>query len=244
MTTVAAADRRDELAAGLEAVRGRIAAACETAGRDAGDITLVVITKTFPASDVLLLAELGVRDIGENRHPEGARKAAACADAGDGAPDLTWHFVGALQTNKAAAVTGYASWVHSVDRVRLVGALERGAARNERSVDCLVQVSLDPPDAAAGRSGAEPGEVAEVAAALAAADHLRLRGVMAVAPLGADPRPAFEELARVAADVRAAHPGADVVSAGMSGDLEQAIAAGATHLRVGGAILGKRPPLG
>lgn len=244
MTTVAAGDRRDELVAGLEAVRGRIAAACDAAGRDPGDITLVVVTKTFPASDVLLLAELGVRDIGENRHPEGAQKAAACAEAGREAPDLTWHFVGALQTNKAAAVTGYASWVHSVDRVRLVGALERGAARNERPVDCLVQVSLDPPDAAAGRSGAAPGEVDEVAAALAAAEHLRLRGVMAVAPLGADPRPAFEELARVAAGVRAAHPGADVVSAGMSGDLEQAIAAGATHLRVGGAILGKRPPLG
>jgi pyridoxal phosphate enzyme (YggS family) len=246
MTTVAAADRRDDLVAGLEAVRGRIAAACDAAGRDPGDITLVVVTKTFPASDVLLLAELGVRDIGENRHPEGAQKAAACAevDISGAAPDLTWHFVGALQTNKAAAVTGYASWVHSVDRVRLVDALERGAARNERSVDCLVQVSLDPPDAAAGRSGAGPGEVADVAAALAAADHLRLRGVMAVAPLGADPRPAFEELAQVAAGVRAAHPGADVVSAGMSGDLEQAIAAGATHLRVGGAILGKRPPLG
>jgi PLP dependent protein len=252
MTTVGAAGRRDELAAGLEAVRGRIAAACDAAGRDPGDITLVVITKSFPASDVLLLAELGVRDIGENRHPEGAQKAAACAEAvaeagtrvDVGASNLTWHFVGALQTNKAAAVSGYASWVHSVDRVRLVGALERGAARNGRPVDCLVQVSLDPPDAAAGRSGADPGEVAEVAAALAAADHLRLRGVMAVAPLGADPRPAFDELAEVAADLRAAHPGADVVSAGMSGDLEHAIAAGATHLRVGGAILWKRPPLG
>jgi pyridoxal phosphate enzyme (YggS family) len=244
MTTVGAGDRRQQLATGLETVRGRIAAACDAAGRDPGEITLVVITKTFPVSDVLLLAELGVRDIGENRHPEGAQKAAACAESGVAAPDLSWHFVGALQTNKAAAVTGYASWVHSVDRVRLVGALERGASRNERSVDCLVQVSLDPPDAAAGRSGAEPGAVAEVAEALATAASLRLRGVMAVAPLGADPRPAFERLAEVAAQVRAAHPGADVVSAGMSGDLEQAIAAGATHLRVGGAILGKRPPLG
>jgi PLP dependent protein len=244
MTSVAAADRRDQLAAGLQTVRGRIAAACDAAGRDPAGITLVVVTKTFPASDVLLLAELGVRDIGENRHPEGAHKAAACAESGTGAPDLSWHFIGALQTNKAAAVAGYASWVHSVDRVRLVGALERGAARNGRPVDCLVQVSLDPPGAGEGRSGADPDHVAEVAEALASADSLRLRGVMAVAPLGAEPLPAFERLAQVAAEVRAAHPGADVVSAGMSGDLEQAVAAGATHLRVGGAILGKRPPLG
>jgi pyridoxal phosphate enzyme (YggS family) len=244
MTTVATADRRDQLARGLETVRGRIADACAASGRDPAGITLVVVTKTFPASDVLLLAELGVRHFGENRHPEGAQKAAACAESGPGAPDLTWHFVGALQTNKAAAVTGYAAWVHSVDRVRLVSALEKGAHRNGRSVECLVQVSLDPPDAAAGRSGAPPDQVAPVAEALAAADSLRLRGVMAVAPLGADPRPAFERLAQVAAEVRAAHPGADVISAGMSGDLEQAVAAGATHLRVGGAILGKRPANG
>ncbi len=165
-----------------------------------------------------------------------------CAEAGE--PDLSWHFVGALQTNKAAAVAGYASWVHSVDRVRLVAALERGAQKAGARVDCLVQVSLDPPGAGDGRSGAEPDEVERIADALASAEALRLRGVMAVAPLGADPAPAFARLAEVAADLRRAHPGADVVSAGMSADLEQAVAAGATHLRVGRAILGERPPLG
>ncbi len=236
------ASRRDEVAAGLQAVRERIDAACAGAGRDPGEITLVVVTKTYPASDVLLLAELGVRDPGENRHPEGARKAAACAEAGE--PDLSWHFVGALQTNKAAAVAGYASWVHSVDRVRLVGALERGAEKAGRVVDCLVQVSLDPPGAGDGRSGAEPDEVERIGDALAATDALRLRGVMAIAPLDADPAPAFARLAEVAADLRRAHPAAEVVSAGMSADLEQAVAAGATHLRVGRAILGERPPLG
>ena len=234
--------RRDELAAGLEGVRRRIAAACDAAGRDPGDITLVVITKTYPASDVLLLAELGARDPGESRHPEGARKAAACAEAGRS--DLSWHFVGALQTNKAAAVAGYASRVHSVDRVRLVSALDRGAQRAGRVVDCLVQVSLDPPGAGDGRSGADPDEVGQVADALAGAEALRLRGVMGIAPLEADPVPAFERLMAVAADLRRSHSDADVVSAGMSADLEQAVAAGATHLRVGRAILGERPPLG
>lgn len=237
-----AATRRDELAAGLEAVRARITSACDAAGRDPDEITLVIVTKTYPASDVLLLAGLGARDPGENRHPEGARKAAACAEAGE--VDLSWHFVGALQTNKAAAVAAYATWVHSVDRVRLVGALDKGAQKQGRVVDCLVQVSLDPPGEGDGRSGADSDEVDRVADALAAASALRLRGVMGIAPLGADPAPAFAQLAAVAADLRRTHPDADVVSAGMSADLEQAIAAGATHLRVGRAILGERPPLG
>lgn len=230
--------RTDELAAGLATVRARVEAACASAGRAPRDVTLVVVTKTYPASDVLRLADLGVRDIGENRHPEAAEKAQACADAGAG--DLTWHFVGAVQTNKAAAVAAYASCVHSVDRVRLVRALGKGAVRAGREVGCLVQVSLDPPSAA-GRSGVAPDGVEEVAAAVAGTEGLRLRGVMAIAPLGADPAPAFARLADVAAGLRGDHPGADVVSAGMTGDLEQAVAAGATHLRVGRAILGERP---
>jgi len=243
---VSASTRRDELATGIKAVRRRIDAACSAVGRDPAEITLVVVTKTYPADDILLLAELGERDVGENRHPEGARKAAACTEAleGRGGPQLSWHFVGAVQTNKAAAIAGYASCVHSVDRVRLVAALDKGAGRAGRSVDCLVQVSLDPPEAADGRSGARPDEVGRVAEALAAAGSLRLRGVMGVAPLGDDPAPAFERLQQVADELRTQHPAAGVISAGMSADLEPAVAAGATHLRVGRAILGERPPLG
>ncbi len=233
--------RTEQIAAGLRTVRARIAEACAAAGRSPDELTLVVVTKTYPASDVLALAGLGVRDPGENRHPEGAQKAEACAEAG--AVDLTWHFVGAVQTNKAGAIARYASWVHSVDRLRLVRALDRGAQQADRVLDCLVQVSLDPPEAN-GRSGAEPGDVTALAEAVAGAGALRLRGVMAVAPLGADPAPAFARLRAVAAEVAANHPGADVVSAGMSGDLEQAVEAGATHLRVGRAILGERPPNG
>ena len=227
--------RRDELAANLETVRGRIRAACQDAGRDPGEVSLVVVTKFFPESDVRLLADLGVRDVGENRHQEASAKAAACADLG-----LSWHFIGSIQSNKAAAVAGYSDVVESVDRVKLVAGLSRGAGARGRALDCLVQVSLDPPGSA-GRGGAAPGDVAALAAEIAAAEWLRLCGVMAVAPLGQPALPAFERLAEIAAAVRGEHPDARVVSAGMSGDLEEAIRCGATHVRVGSAVLGPRP---
>jgi pyridoxal phosphate enzyme (YggS family) len=229
--------RREELAANLATVRARIASASEAAGREPGEVDLVVVTKFFPESDVRLLAGLGVTDVGENRHQEASVKAAACADLG-----LTWHFIGSIQSNKAAAIAGYSDVVESVDRTKLVAALDRGAAERGRVVDCLVQVSLDPPGAE-GRSGAVPAAVPDVAAAIASAPSLRLRGLMAVAPLGAPPLPAFERLAEVAAALRRDHPEATVVSAGMSGDLEEAIRCGATHVRVGSAVLGPRPSI-
>lgn len=231
-------DRRsEELAANLEGVHRRIADAATAAGRDAGEITLVVVTKYFPESDVRRLAELGVRHVGENRHQEAAAKAEACADLG-----LTWHFIGSLQSNKAAAVARYAGVVESVDRAKLVAGLDRGSHErgSEEPLDCLAQVSLDEPGAP-GRSGAPPGDVLDLAARIAEHPSLRLRGVMAVAPLGRPPAPAFERLAEVAAGVRAAHPAATWISAGMSQDLEEAIEHGATHVRVGSAILGPRP---
>jgi pyridoxal phosphate enzyme (YggS family) len=225
--------RADQVAANLEAVRRRIADACEAAGRSADDVSLVVVTKFFPASDVRLLADLGVTDVGENRHQEAAEKAAECADLG-----LRWHFIGALQSNKAAAVASYADVVESVDRAKLVGPLDRGAG--ERVLDVLLQVSLDPPGAG-NRAGADPATLGDLADAVVATDHLRLRGLMAVAPLGEDPARAFARLADVRGAFVAAHPSATVLSAGMSGDLEHAIAHGATHVRVGSAVLGPRP---
>lgn len=227
--------RRDELAANLATVRGRIAAACTDAGRDPAEVRLVVVTKFFPAADVRLLADLGVTDVGENRHQEAEAKAAECADLG-----LTWHFIGGLQSNKAAAVAAYAGVVESVDRRKLVAPLARGAG--ERPVDVLLQVSLDPPGRA-GRAGVDPAELPALAAAVAEAEPLRLRGLMAVAPLGEDPRPAFERLAAIRADFVAEHPDATWLSAGMSGDLEHAVHAGATHVRIGSAVLGSRPRL-
>lgn len=227
--------RRQELADGLERVRARIDAACAGAGRSAEEVTLVVVTKFFPASEVRLLAELGVRHVGENRHQEAEAKAAELGDL-----DLAWHYIGGLQSNKAAAVARYADAVHSLDRAKLVTGLSRGARERGRDLDVLVQVSLDPPDAE-GRAGVEPADVPALVERVQQADGLRLRGVMAVAPLGADPDPAFARLAEVAADVRRLEPAADWVSAGMSGDLEHAVRHGATHLRVGSAVLGPRP---
>ncbi len=228
--------RRQELAANLAAVHERIAAACADAGRPADDVHLTVVTKFFPASDVRLLADLGVEAVGENRHQEAEAKAAECGDL-----PLRWHFIGGLQSNKAAAVAAYADVVESVDRAKLVSGLDRGARGRAKAVDCLVQVSLDPPEAQGGRAGVPPDDVVRLADDVAAADSLRLRGLMAVAPVDEDPAAAFARLASIRDRFLAAHPDATWLSAGMSGDLEQAISCGATHVRVGSAVLGSRP---
>jgi pyridoxal phosphate enzyme (YggS family) len=233
-----ATSRRDALAAGLAAVRARIAAGCLAAGRDPGDVTLIVVTKTYPAQDVRLLAGLGVREVGESRDQEVSPKAAELADL-----DLSWHFIGRLQSNKARSVARYADVVHSVDRASLVTALQRAVAGNERqsSLRCFVQVSLD---ADPGRGGVVPGDVPALAALIADAPGLELAGVMAVAPMNVPAGKAFAVLSDVSLRLRATHPDATDMSAGMSGDLEEALRHGATHLRVGSAVLGQRPPLG
>lgn len=229
-------DRREQLGRNLAEVRARIGAAAVAAGRSPDDVTLIVITKTWPMSDVDLLAELGVRDIGENRDQEAAPKAAAAQQEGLG---LTWHFVGQVQRNKAAHIARYADYVHAVDRVRLVPALDRGAGNAGRGLRVFVQVDLAG-GADLGRAGAAADEVAGICAALEQAESLELVGLMAVAPLDADPVAAFERLAQVRAGVMKGFPAARLLSAGMSGDFEAAIAAGATHVRVGSAVLGVR----
>ena len=228
-------DRREDIATGLATVRERIEGACRGSGRDPADVRLVVVTKFFPASDVRLLAGLGITDVAENRHQEAEAKAAECADL-----DLTWHFIGGLQSNKAAAVASYAGVVESVDRRKLVAPLSKGAHQRSHAVDVLLQVSLDPPGRDQ-RSGADPAELDDLAAAVDVAGMLELRGLMAVAPLGEDPATAFGRLAEVRAEFLTHHPAASWLSAGMSGDLEHAVRAGATHVRVGSAVLGSRP---
>jgi len=237
MTTPRMTERRDEIAANLATVRRRIETACDACGRSGDDVRLIVVTKLFPASDVRLLADLGVTDVAENRHQEAEAKLAECSDL-----DLTWHFVGGLQSNKAAAVAAYADVVHSVDRRKLVGPLGRGADQRGRPVDVLLQVSLDPPGGD-HRSGADPGDLAGLGALAGEAPSLRLRGLMAVAPLAEDPAAAFARLGEIRAAFIEAHPGATWLSAGMSGDLEAAVTAGATHVRIGAAVLGSRPRL-
>lgn len=230
--------RRAELAANLERVDARIRAAAQAAGRDPAELTLIAVTKTYPACDVALLASLGVTDIGENRDQEAADKHAANASLG-----LRWHFIGQLQRRKCRSVATYADAVHSVDRPELARALGDAAAAAGRTVDALVQVSLDEDgDGSSGRGGAAPEAVMALAAQVAATPGLRFAGLMAVAPLGLDPGPPYRRLAELSAQVRTAFPAATMLSAGMSGDLEAAVENGATHLRVGTALLGRRGP--
>lgn len=243
--------RTREIAANLLEVRARIAEAAEAAGR-AECPELIVITKTFPAEDVLRLHRLGVRLVGENKDQEALAKAAAVQDAlreqlGVAAEEdlaeqdrMRWHFVGQLQSNKARSAAEYAEAVHSVDRGSLLKALRRAAADRARPLDCLIQVDLRREIPADSRGGAAPSEVPELAARIADSEGLRLAGLMAVAPLEEDPREPFGRLAELAARLRAEHPGAGMISAGMSADLEAATAAGATHLRIGRDVLGKR----
>lgn len=239
--------RGEELARRLEEVRSRIATACADVGRDPGQVTLVAVTKFFPASDVEELLGLGVTQVAENKDQEAGAKVAELPPSVREA--LTVHFVGQLQSNKARRVAGYADVVQCVDRAKLIRGLDGGRAAAldagvaTEPLDVLLQVDLGE-GGRAGRGGAAPAELPALAEAVADAPHLRLRGVMAVAPLGLDDagtRAAHERLVALGQQLGRAHPGADVVSAGMSGDLELAIAAGATHLRVGSAILGSRP---
>ncbi|MEU2071120.1 YggS family pyridoxal phosphate-dependent enzyme [Streptomyces anulatus] len=237
-------DRKAQLAANLAQVEERIASSCAAAGRKREEVTLIVVTKTYPASDVRILHELGVRHVAENRDQDAAPKATACADL-----SLTWHFVGQLQTNKVRSVTSYADIVQSVDRTKLVTALSAAAVRGERELGCLIQVALDAESGERGeRGGVAPDGVEELAAAIGAAPGLRLDGLMTVAPLAGEyagrQRAAFDRLMEISSRLRAGHPAANMVSAGMSGDLEDAVAAGATHVRVGTAVLGVRPRLG
>lgn len=242
----AADERTAELARALGRVRARIAAA-------GPEPTLIAVTKFFPAADVARLRRLGVRDVGENRDQEAAAKAREVHELG--VDPLTWHFIGQLQTNKARSVVRYAGWVHSVDRAPLVTALGKAVRRHREAaaageeaagpcataeLTCLVQVGLD---AEEHRGGARPEDVVALAELIDRTEGLRAGGVMAVAPLGAPPGPAFDRLREVSQRLREVLPGATAVSAGMSQDLEEAVARGATHLRVGSDVLGRRPPV-
>jgi pyridoxal phosphate enzyme (YggS family) len=239
--------RTDQLRDNMLVVEERLAAACAASGRARDEVTLIAVTKTFPADDVRRLVALGVLDIGENRDQEASRKSAELSDV-----DARWHFIGQLQSNKCRSVAAYADVVHSVDRDRIVGALSTAATEIGRIIDVFVQVSLDQVgDGDPQRGGAAPGDVAALADHVASAPSLRLVGVMAVAPLitagtAASSQQttgdAFRRLADIAAMVRSAHPEATAISAGMSADMEVAIATGATHVRIGTALLGGRPP--
>jgi len=222
----------------LADVCARIEAACAAAGRDPAELTLVAVGKGMAAHRVAEILALGVTDIGENKAQEAAGKAGEIASL---RPDLTprWHFIGQLQRNKARTVVEFASMVHSVDRPALVAALDRAAAQRGEPLDVLLQLDLDPePDPT--RGGVRPQDFLALADAASAVEHLSVRGVMTVAPQGADSRRCFERLVGFSLSLQAICPLATVISAGMSGDLEAAISVGATHVRVGTALFGGR----
>jgi hypothetical protein len=226
-----------DLARRLADVDARIADAARSVGRDPAEITRIVVTKFHPASLVTSLYDLGVRDVGENRQQEISAKSAEVGAR----PGLRWHFIGQAQTNKARAIRASASVVHSVDRTRIADALDAAAEPGAQILDVLLQVNLTDD---AGRGGVPPAELPALATHAASCSSLRVRGVMAVAPLDEPPAAAFERLAGYAALVRQVVPEATWISAGMTGDFADAIAAGATHLRIGTAITGPRPERG
>ncbi|MHA7295453.1 YggS family pyridoxal phosphate-dependent enzyme [Arthrobacter sp. HLT1-21] len=243
--------RAAELAERLSAVHRRIEQAVSDAGRTHKP-ELIVVTKYFPAADLRILAGLGVTTMGESRDQEAAAKAQELKDF-----ELHWHFIGQLQTNKARSVARYADAVHSVDRAQLVRALGKAVAAGQAgtgqgpapALSCFIQVDLSIPHGGETsisghhRGGAAPADVLALGRLVDDTDGLALAGVMAVAPLGIDPAEAFGRLACISASLRVDFPAASGISAGMSGDLEAAVAAGATHLRIGSQVLGDRPPL-
>lgn len=235
MTEPAGAAAPSDLSARLSAIDERIADAARAAGRSPDEIRRIVVTKFHPASLVRDLHALGVRAVGENRQQELTAKADELADL-----DLEWHFIGQGQTNKAGAIRRSADVVHSVDRERFADALHR-AASGDDVLDVLVQVNLTDD---AGRGGVAPSAATALAEQVLTLSTLRLRGVMAVAPLDEEPASAFARLRRVADDVRTIAPDAAWMSAGMTGDFVEAVQAGATHLRIGSAITGPRPERG
>ena len=207
-----------------------VAAECAKWGRDVNDVTLVVVTKFHPVSVIEELLDAGARHFGESRHQDAAPKADALADR-----DLTWHFVGQIQSNKARAIARYATVIHSLDRDSVVDAL----VTSEHRVDGFIELNLtDDP----GRGGVQTADdMLRLAERILAAGTIDLRGVMAVAPQDADPSEAFAGVAAMSEILRQAYPNATDISAGMSADWQQAIEHGATHLRIGSSITGNRP---
>lgn len=218
-----ALDRRAELAANLAEIKGQI-----------GDgIHLIVVTKTFPLSDVEILHELGVSEFGENRDQEGRIKA----------PNVPgkWHFQGQLQSNKLKSICGWADVIQTVDSLRYVELISKAVQSYPgKKLEVFIQVSLDDPANRSNRAGAEVSELHEIADQILATENLSLQGLMAVAPLNESPDSAFERLAKIHSSFTEKYPNSPYLSAGMSGDFKSAIAHGATHIRIGSQILGSR----
>ena len=231
-------NRLSDIQSNLEIIQSRINKACSAAGRDISEITLIAVTKTYPASDVDLLKQLGIENVGENRDQEASSKKSEVKN------QFNWHFIGQLQSNKAKSVVNYADLIHSVDRWSLAKEIQKSAQGINKVQPVLIQVDLDQSGPDPTRGGIWPAELSELAAAISQASHLELKGLMSVAPLGEKPELAFARLKEIRVGFLKEHPQAQILSAGMSDDLEAAILHGATHLRIGSALLGERPKIG
>ncbi len=227
-------ERKLELQTNLQEVELDISNACFAANRNRSDVTLIAVTKTWPASDVDLLAGMGITDVGENRDQEAKPKHEEVL-----AKNLTWHAIGQLQTNKAKSVAAWADVVHSVDRTDLVNALTKAVFGRETPLNVLIQANLDP-NPTENRGGALPNELMKLAELISQSDGLHLQGIMGVAPLAGDDELAFSKLQGFASEIQNSFPEANWISAGMSGDFATALKYGATHLRIGSSILGNR----
>ena len=231
-------NRLSEIQSNLEIIQTRIKNSCSAAGRDISEITLIAVTKTYPASDVDLLKQLGIENVGENRDQEASSKNAEVKN------EFKWHFIGQLQSNKAKSVVNYADLIHSVDRWSLAKEIQKSAQGINKVQPVLIQVDLDQSGPDPTRGGIWPAELSELASSIRQASHLDLQGLMSVAPLGEKPELAFARLKEIRVGFLKEHPQAQILSAGMSDDLEAAILHGATHLRIGSALLGERPKIG
>jgi PLP dependent protein len=241
-----ATPREQQLADALATVRARLTAAAEAAGRAADEIELLPVTKFFPISDVIHLRRLGCESFGESREQEASDKVAEISELPDVGP-IRWHMVGRIQRNKARAVAGWAYAAHSVDNRRLVDTLDRAAGealaegRRTEPLHIYIQVSLDGDEKRGGVDINTPEAVDELCAAAHAGAGLEFAGLMAIPPLGADADAAFARLQAEHQRVQAHYPQRLGLSAGMSGDLEEAVRHGSTCVRVGTALLGERP---
>ena len=219
--------RKAEIARNLQEVKERIIGAAKSVNRDPNEIELIVVTKTFPISDIEILRELGETNFGENRDQEAGPKAEIIS--------ATWHFQGQIQSNKIKSICQWADVIHSISSEKEILKF----AQSERKHQLFLQVSLDGQE---GRGGASPAELAQLADLVNESNNLELLGLMAVAPLGVEPDKAFADLAQINQGFAGQFPNSKFLSAGMSGDFEAAIKNGATHIRVGSSILGSRSP--
>ncbi len=231
-------NRFQQIKSNYEKIQSRITEACKHAGRKTTDITLIAVTKTYPAQDIDLLNSLGIENVGENKDQEASQKFKEVNHK------YIWHFVGQLQTNKVKSVIQYADFIHSVDRISLVKEIQKSCQKINKIQKVLIQIDLDESTGDENRGGVVPNQLINLATEIASCPNIALSGLMSVAPLNESAESAFSRLQNIQKDFLKNFPDALMLSAGMSEDLEAAILHGATHLRIGSALLGERPKIG